>query len=46
MAGAALLLSMNILQSPFASEFGLAVQLSNLNARSAYLPDEQNEADD
>ena len=49
MAAAALILAMNVLQSPFANEFGLAVQLTNLNARSAYLPDEPftaNEADE
>ena len=40
MAGAALLLSMNVLQSQFANDFGLAVQLTNLNARYVYLPDE------
>ena len=41
MAGAALLLAMKVLQSPFATDFGLAMQLTNLNARNPFLPDEQ-----
>ena len=40
MAGAALLLAMKVLQSPFATDFGL-MQLTNLNARNSFLPDEQ-----